>query len=260
MKIFICRSPAPHAVMVEFPDPVRATPPACPAERKGPEIDAVIRCVSSGMCYQVPVAPAALVCVCSLCRTVSDILISFFHVINLATCRATHDINFRFACGLIFAFRHFGSCSNEVEAMERIGKDNVFVRSLLLFISFAYTTKCASSVVKGLVALASGTGPLIGCLVFVLLETSNFVYVAYGARQAWNRTFSPQRSADWTLGWSAFFGPASFLTAHYSGALPGFILHPNFLAIHAWVSLIAATVLPPAHALTHWAISSPALL
>ena len=140
------------------------------------------------------------------------------------------------------------------------GKENAFVRSLMLFIAIAYNAKSAGSVAKGLIALASGSGPLLGNMVFVLLEICNLVYVAYGARQTWTRRFSPQRSADWHLGWSAGFAPAFSLTAHYSGALPGFILRTGFLPLHAFMCIIVATALPPAHALTHWAVTSPAFV
>lgn len=95
---------------------------------------------------------------------------------------------------------------------------------------------------------------------FVLLESGATVFLSYGAIQTWVRRFTPQRTADWLLAWSAIIIPASNLASHYSGALKGFILNKSFLAYHSWMSFAAAVLMPPAHGLVHWTMASPAFV
>ena len=135
----------------------------------------------------------------------------------------------------------------------------LFWRPLVLFLAIAHGAKCTLNVAKGMTSLASGSGPLFGSVMLLLLEACTLAYVAYGALQMWLHRFSPQRSSDWLLGWSFIVLVFNF-TAHFSGAMPGFLGDKSFLAYAIGSSLAIAMLLPPAHALAHWAVASPSIV
>ena len=142
----------------------------------------------------------------------------------------------------------------------RVGKVKLLGRCMTLFIAIAQCTKCTVTICKvvGSSDLTFGSGSLLGSMSLLILEAGTFAFVAYGAIRTWNGHFSPQRTSDWTVGLASFIAPVFNITAHFSGALPGFIENKNFLAFHCFVTVMVATMLPPAHALMHWVVTSPA--
>lgn len=96
----------------------------------------------------------------------------------------------------------------------------------------------------------------VGNITLLVLEPP---YVAYGALQLWRHRFSTQHASDWLLGWS-FIALVFNFTAHFSGVLSGFLLDKSFLAYTIRSSLAVAMLLPPEHAMAHWAIASPAIV
>ena len=142
----------------------------------------------------------------------------------------------------------------------RVGKVKLLGRCMTLFIAIAQCTKCTVTICKvvGSSDLTFGSGSLLGSMSLLALEAFTFAFVAYGAVRTWDGRFSAQRSSDWTLGLASFIAPTFNITAHFSGALPGFVVHKNFMAFHCFITVILAMMLPPAHALMHWAIASPA--
>ena len=135
----------------------------------------------------------------------------------------------------------------------------LFWRPLVLFLAVAHGAKCTLNVAKGVTSLASGSGPLLGGAMLLLLEACTLAYVAYGALQLWIHRFTPQHAYDWLLGWS-FIALFFHFTAHFSGALPGFIEDKSFLVYTIGSSLVTAMLLPPAHALANWVVAAPAIV